>query len=234
MKNFRGLILLALAVCCYAGPIGVDGIRGVEWAGVVPTFIPHIDGSPTGNFQAPSPGTDAVGYNIYLRSDSSFIYGFFETLPALGGISGGPFANIYFATNPSVLSSTLGFEVGANHDAFIPGATGSNVSVAPFLTLATSSSPSALEFALPISFFTTDPLGMGFPKSTEGRIILRLSQSFGLSVAGGASFGPDRLGSISLAPSVPEPGTLPLLGLGVSALVGYRRYRKLVAVRERK
>ena len=228
MSYVRCLVLFAVALCCYAGPIGVDGIFGPEWAGVTPTFVPHIAGTPPGTFGGPQPGTDNFGYNIYLRGDGLFIYGFLQSVPEAGVTDGGNFANLYFGTNPSFPHSTVGFEL-TNRDAFIPTAVGPTVlfDIASFLTLATTTNapplPDTLEFALPTSFFTGDPLGMGFPKSDEGAIVLRLSQSFGLSVAGGATFGPNLLG---IASTVPEPCTLPLLALGLSALVGYRRRRK--------
>ena len=44
---------------------------------------------------------------------------------------------------------------------------------------------------------------------------MRLSQSFGYAVAGGASYGPDRLGAVTLASPVPGP----IVGAGLSGLV---------------
>ena len=86
-----------------------------------------------------------------------------------------------------------------------------------------------IEWAMPWSFFTDDPLSMGFPKTTaaDNKLTLRLSQTFGYSVAGGSSFGADRLGSVYYeAAAVPEPSSL-LLALTVlfGAGVAVRRKR---------
>ena len=79
--------------------------------------------------------------------------------------------------------------------------------------------PGVIEFAVPVSFLTSDPRGMGFPQAASA-VQLRLSQSFGYSVAGGTSYGEaERLGVVA----VPEPAGLGVVALGAAALAGRRR-----------
>lgn len=76
------------------------------------------------------------------------------------------------------------------------------------------------------SFLETDPLGIGFDKvsAADPEVMLRLSQSFGYSVAGGvANFGSDDLGVETLP--VPEASSWMLLGLGCFGLAFASRHR---------
>ena len=62
--------------------------------------------------------------------------------------------------------------------------------------------------------------------SPHGDVVLRLSQSFGYSVGGGALYGDDRLGRETLdagAAAVPEPSEVAVLGIGLMALALARR-----------
>ena len=84
---------------------------------------------------------------------------------------------------------------------------------------------------MPFSYLETDPQNVGFNKLTaaDPDLVLRLSQSFGYSVAGGATYGVDRLGVIvaRFAPSVPEPATWAMIvvGMGAIGLVTRRRQK---------
>jgi LPXTG-motif cell wall-anchored protein len=64
-------------------------------------------------------------------------------------------------------------------------------------------------------------------------VVLRLSQSFGYSVAGGPTFGNDRLGVIALeASAVPGPivgAGLPGLVMALGGLLAWRRRRSQAA-----
>jgi len=66
----------------------------------------------------------------------------------------------------------------------------------------------------------------GFTPTTasDPNIILRMSPSYGYSVAGGASYGSDRLGLIVdpiATTAVPEPLSLSLFGAGLAGLAGF-------------
>ncbi len=221
---FALLAGLVAAGAAHAGPLGVDGTIGAEWNGANVVTVNFNPAAPTSNFGSPTNENSEVGYNIYTRADSSYVYvGLQTTTNYNGGLN---FANLYFDTNPTTSpGSDVGFEV-TNQVAFIPGVAGSfpytqgTNDIYYALTAGTASTPSVIEFAVPITFFTTDPLDMGFPKATTA-VQLRLSQSFGYSVAGGASYGDGRLGTVTIAANaVPEPATLGALAFGIVAPLG--------------
>jgi hypothetical protein len=214
--------------------VGVDGTIGPEWAGINPVVVTHKDGADEGNFGTPSQFTDSVGYDIYVRGDATYLYVGLETTsnfdhPDLN------FTNLYFGT--PTLGSTIGFEV-TNNDAFVPGVAGS-VGYTPgtgpgqidyAVTPGSATTPSVIEVAIPWIDFTTNALGLealGFSPLTS-EVQLRLSQSFGYSVAGGATYGDDRLGLLSVPGTVPEPASIAAWGvLGVIAGgAAWRRHSK--------
>lgn len=141
-------------------------------------------------------------------------------------MSNGSYANLYFG--PST-GPTIGFEI-TNGRAFTPD-TISYVDT-PLLTFAITNN--SVEFSIPDTYFTGALAGLGpTGVAAGGQLYLFLSQSFGNSVAGGANYGSERLGTVTLAgatsrnrmavPSsvaVPGPiagaGLIPLTGLGVA------------------
>jgi hypothetical protein len=200
----------------------VDGTIGTEWNGITPVHVTHDINAPTSNFGTPASTTTGADYDIYARDDGNY---YFVGLHITGNASSsaGLFANLYFDTDPSAnVGSDLGFHVTSN-DAFIPetGVTTTYDSTSG-IEYATSGSDT-IEFAIPNDFLTNDPLSMGFPKATNN-VTLRLSQSFGYSVAGGDDYGDTRLGTAA----VPEPSSLGLVGLAGLALLA-RRSRRRVA-----
>jgi hypothetical protein len=216
------LLALGYANSANAATIVVDGILDAAY-GAPTAVIPYDAAAPSGNFGNPSAGSNAIGYSIYLTNQGGTVYAF---LSATGpGTAVASFANVYFGINAG--GSTLGFEV-TNQDAFTPGVSGSNILVSfPFATTA-----STVEFAIPESFFEgplgTLPSAGGHPGD---KLVLRLSQSFGYSVAGGGTFGPDRLGAVTLSSAVPELSTwgMMLIGFAGIGFMAYRRSRKAFA-----
>ncbi len=203
--------------------VGVDGLLGAEWSGYTPTHVTHDDFAPTGNFGAPGPTTAGSDYDIYLRGDSQYLYGL-VTVTGTPEANAGAFANLYFDLDPqNANGSDWGMEV-TNHQAFVPGqpgyyGLGSNL-------VEDHSTGTSVEFGLKWSYLMDggNPdvtfYGAG-PVLPGGKVVLRLSQSFGYSVAGGASYGPDRLGA-AFAP-VPEPATMSMLAAGGLLFLGKRR-----------
>lgn len=226
MRPVTSLILASVSTSLFsaaamAAPAGVDGAIGAEWAGATVKSVLYNPAAPTGNFATPTNETNNVAYDVYTRTDGAYLYVGLQTTGYSNGLN---FANLYLNTNLTG-GSDLGFEVN-NERAFIPGGSGyfpytpAGQDIHYAMSAGASPNPSAIEFAVPLTFFTSDPLGMGFPVSTTG-VQVRMSQSFGYSAAGGASYGADRLGQIA----IPEPAS----GIALLAAAGLliSRQRKI-------
>ncbi len=187
-----GLVTMAVGVSASASPV-VDGTLSAGEYGAATAIVTYDPTAPMGNFGTPGPTSNAIGYAIYLNDTGGMLYGLVQTNPAGGGTSAGAFANLYFDLDPQNNNgSDLGFEVG-NKDAFIPGVGGSVVT--PEVTFAISPDFGTFEFSIPNSDFTGPIAGLAyasgqvFPDGSNPTVTLRLSQSFGYSVAGGATCG---------------------------------------------
>ena len=222
--------------------VGVDGTRGSEWNGVTATSVLYDASAPVGNFGSPTNKNHTVAYDIYLRSDSNYVYGFLETKPAGAGNDSYDaslaFTNLYFSTNPFGLggsgSGSIGFEL-QNDRAFKPGGSGYlsgsltslgfSIVTVPGTNYGSGGTATVVEFAAPWSYFTSDPQSAPFVPidATNNKLRLNLSQSFGYSVAGGdTDYGSNRLGVVTYSP-VPEPASVLALGLGAVVLLKGRR-----------
>jgi len=214
-----------LAAAAYAAPVGIDGTIGGEWAGYTPVSVTYNSGAPMHNFGAPTSETNGVSYDIYTRGDSDYVYvGLITTGDPVSYAGANLFANLYFSTDVS-MGSNIGFEVN-NQQAFVPGVPGYYPYTAladdiHFATTGPGVVPAVIEFAAPWEVFTENALGLSNSLPAPAEFVqLRLSQAFGYSVAGGTSYGDDRLGII---PVVPEPSTLALVALGMCGVFGLRR-----------
>ena len=231
-----GVIMLAttiLAGSAVAAPMGVDGTISPGEYTNPPAVITYDPTAPESNFSAPTPLSDAVGYDIYTKSSNGYVYVVLQAQPSLGGNIVGTFANLYFDLDPQNNNgSDLGFEINNNgtSNAFIPGVSGS-VPVPEVVTAA--SNGTTLELAIPTTDFTGPITGLNyydgqvFPNNGD-QIVLRLSQSFGYSVNGGALYGPDRLGAVNIddgTNNVPEPASIILLGAGLISIGAIRKLR---------
>ena len=227
MKYLHHSIAAACALAASAAhAINVDGTLDAAY-GAPTAHITYAVDAPNSNFANPTAFSDTVNYDIYLTSANGYVYGFLQSDNG-GGAPGpvGTFANLYFDLNPTVGDgSDLGFELSTSGQrAFVAGGADAPLQV-PGISVV-SVSPSSLEFAIPFAYFTGPIDGLNYfaGQTYESNVTLRLSQSFGYSVAGGASYGPDRLGTVSVG-AVPEPETwaLMLAGMGVVAAVARRR-----------
>lgn len=230
---------LMLTKAAFAAPVGVDGAIGAEWSSTTPEVVGYDIAAPLGNFGAPGTTNHVVAYDVYFRTDGTYVYVAVDAKPTdaaqAAAVAGVNFSNLYFGLAQAglVFGGSVGFEV-TNQRAFRPGVpTGgpANDGYYPYtpagsdIHFASSLIPDVIEFAAPISFFTTDPLGAGFSVATTA-IRLSQSQSFGYSAAGGNAYGvPDRLGIVALAAPVPAPATAALLAIGVAGVLTLRRRR---------
>ncbi|HEY1601829.1 MAG TPA: hypothetical protein VGG64_19665 [Pirellulales bacterium] len=213
----------------------VDGSIGSDWAGVTPVQVTYDPGAPEGNFGAPTGTTDSIAYDIYVTGDANDLYVGLETTS--DNTTGLTFTNLYFGN--SILGSTIGFEI-ENNNAFVPGgstnvgyATGTadnEINYAMTTGTLALPAPTVIEIAIPWAVFTENSLNLAGFSPLSGSVQLRLSQSFGYSVAGGQdAYGDARLGLVNIPGAVPEPASVlvwTLLGLTVGG-VGWWRKRAL-------
>ena len=221
----------AVAACVlYAGAasaVTVDGTLDAQY-GAAKSQVSFNPALASGDFGAPTQYSDTANYAIYLTSDASSVYGFLKA----DRNTGLGFANLYFDLNPPAANgSDLGFEI-ANDRAFIPGGNGAYAENLAGLNFFVSADNSTIEFSIANSLLTGPIAGLdygsftGFP-TTGDPVTLRLSQSFGYAVAGGATYGANRLGSVTIggAAAVPEPATWAMMIVGVGFVGGSMRAR---------
>lgn len=222
------LLSALVSTAVVAAPV-LDGAYDAAY-GAAKSTVDFNSDAPTSNFAAPTNQSNTTSYSIYLLDQGGFYYGFLKS----STVTGLAFANLYFDLDPqNANGSDIGIEV-TNSRAFIAGGDGTYAPVSG-LQFVVSADGTGIEFVVPNATFTTAIPGLNYAPgqqfATDGSsVVLRLSQSFGYSVAGGATYGDNRLGAVTLvgAAAVPEPETLGILGLGLAALAVSRRRRSKV------
>ena len=239
MKFARAATLGILALG-YAGAanaaIVVDGVYDVDY-GAAKSTVGFDPSALLGNFGAPGNTNHVTAYSIFLKEQGGYVYGYLQATTTPGPAYS--FANLYFDLDRANNNgSDLGFEI-LNDRAFVPGAPGYSASLG--LTFAVSADGKGLEFRIPDAFLTSAISGLTYSPGQQfaapgGEVVLRLSQSFGYSVAGGSSYGADRLGVVTLeASAVPGPivgAGLPGIAMALGGLMAWRR-RRLAAAQAR-
>jgi hypothetical protein len=220
MKNIAFRAALALAAACTissaAQAITLDGVLDLDGSyGPFKAIALDSPTPPNGNFQTPGPFADS-NQAFYSKAEPGMVYFFIAsddmTLP---------FSNIYLDLDPhNDNGSDLGFEV-TNDRAFVPGVAGYAEALDGLnFVVGTSGFEFSISNALltsPIAGLSNHPLA-----SIGGDVVLRLSQTGGYAVVGGETYGPNRLGRVTLidaATAVPEPASWAML-IGGFGLVG--------------
>ncbi|MGV3710861.1 MAG: PEP-CTERM sorting domain-containing protein [Gemmatimonas sp.] len=228
-------VVATLVPALMSAQTALDGQIGSEWTGYTPKQVLYDPNAPESNFGAPTNASKYASYDIFMRRDANWLYTAFRTTNGMTS-SGLLFANLYFSVRSGAgpvgsAGQSIGIEV-SNDRAFKPGGdccfndNGSNL-----IQWATSSSPGnpdIFESAINLSVFLANALGVtNFnPDPNPVGIRLNLSQTFGYSVAGGATYGDEVLGFVSTQSVVPEPSTYALMAAGLAALgVAARRRR---------
>ncbi len=226
--SFLSAALLAtgFAGSSLAAPV-IDGNYDAAYGAPKSTVL-YNPVAPESNFGTPTNGSDTTAYSVYLLDQGGFYYGFLKATTNTG-LS---FANLYFDIDPANGNgSDIGIEVN-NSRVFVAGGNGA-YAPAPGIQFVVSADGTGIEFKVANSVFEGALAGLSYAPGQQfatdgGTVVLRLSQAFGYSVAGGATYGDNRLGAVTLvgAAAVPEPGTVAMLGLGVGALALSRRRRR--------
>ena len=233
----RAVVVAALTVGLFtvparAAPVGVDGVLGLGEYGAATAHVSYDPAAPNGNFQTPGT-TNTVAYDIYQKSSNGYYYALFKADPSGGGsTAGAAFVNAYYDLDPAAgTGSDIIFSInGTNGVVTAISLTDFSQVTVGNATVATSVDGNTIEYALPISDFQalsglnySGP--QGFPIAGD-KVVLRLSQTFGYAVAGGAlGYGADRLGAVTLAAAdLPEPAALTVLVSGLAGL-GFARRR---------
>jgi len=225
-------LALAASAATAAQAVDVDAVRDAAY-GAPTAHVTFSANAPNSNFQAPTQYTDHASYDIYMTTDANYWYGFFQAGTDAPIVDA--FANLYFDVDPANGNgSDIGFELSTSHTTFfIPGMTDTNppVGVADILT-AVSADHHSFEVAIPLHYFITKLAGEPYYAETQfggGQATLRLSQTFGFSVAGGGDYGPNRLGAFATPTvGVPEAATWISMVLGFGLLGAALRRRTTI------
>ena len=186
----------------------LDGNLDLDY-GAAKSTVFYNPSAPMHNFGSPTNQSHSIGYSIYLLAQGGSVYGFMQ---ASG--DGSPvrsWANVYFDIDPANNNgSDLGFDivgVTPTHSFRRIG------TIVGFRYRALPQTRLGLEFVIPNSFFTNSIPGLTSIRARISpdigdKIVLRLSQSFGYSVAGGESYGVDGLGAVTVRAQFrsPRPG----------------------------
>jgi hypothetical protein len=221
-------LVLSGASASASAAIIVDGNYDSDY-GAAKATVTFAPGTPEANFATPTPFTDNVTYSLFSRDVGGSYYGFLKAIGPTGGLS---FANLYFDIDPANGNgSDIGVEV-TNSRVFVAGGPAGEYAPAPGFSFVVSADGTGIEFKIANSFFMGPVAGLTYFPGQQfapagGDVVLRLSQSFGYSVGGGALYGDNRLGRVTLvgAAAVPEPSTVAVLGIGIVGLAFARRRR---------
>ena len=245
MPSLLSRTLLVSSLALVAGVASaqsfVDGVRGAEWAGNTGKRVTYDANAIDPN--APTdvtPSNENVALDVLSRTDGTYFYGLIQTVPMGMGNDNADaslslqFANVYFDIDlPNMDGSDVVFELGNNRVFNLnTGTAYNNISdfgIKSAFTAGTSyangGAASTYEFAIPLSYFTTDPQNVGFVKAVPGDDVqFRTVQAYGYAFSGGSTFGATRFGQYPTpAQPVPEPASMAALGFGALALLKRRR-----------